>query len=119
MTTFTMQDLNNSNNINDIPTAEEEEAMKTLFEQMGKDLTQPAPTLQQVVENMAIPQAPEPQHTAGTNVPTIESVIDAISSHYPTFLFVLNNSYNFTSTGTFVPNLIFSNNSSRTRFASW
>lgn len=73
MTTFTMQDLNNSNNINDTPTPEEEEAMKTLFEQMGKDLTQATP----------IPSAPEPQPSttpAGTNVPTIESVIDAISS---------------------------------------
>lgn len=69
MTTFTMQELNN---INETPTAEEEEAMQELFKQMGKDLTQPAPTLQQVVENMAIP-------TEGTNVPLdVPTIINTI-----------------------------------------
>ena len=86
MTTFTMQDLTpeqqkavehheaihaieeviNTRNINDLPTTpEEDEAMETLTQQQPI----PAPIDSIILDNLAIPRAPEPQPTFGTNVP--------------------------------------------------
>ena len=65
MTTFTMQDLTNRN-INDLPTTpEEDEAMEALTQQQPT----PAPIDSIILDNLAIPRAPEPQPTFGTPVP--------------------------------------------------
>jgi hypothetical protein len=105
-----MQDLNNLPN-----TPEEDEAMdalaklggnvdlKAVFTQMGQDLTQPtvtkeefmeygmnnpisiSPTTQDILNNMAIPQAPEPQ-PSGENPhneqPNLEDVLQNIAEQF-------------------------------------
>ena len=86
MTTFTIQDLNTSN-INDLPTTpEEDEAMRELFEKMGKDLANHEIAHQQAQQNRLNAVPPQPTLCEVTQTPTLTDIINNICTQLQIYL---------------------------------